>query len=72
MNHHHTLHRSTTFASCALITLATLALPAASADASRLPADPIAFVGTPAPLARFVIETQAIHVRAALADLHSA
>lgn len=72
MNHHHTLRRSTTLAFCALAALATLALPTGSASASRLPADPITFVGTPAPMARYVIEAQANHVWAALEDLHSA
>lgn len=72
MNHHRTLHRSTALAFCGLVALATLAFPTSSADASRLPADPITFVGTPAPIARFVIDAQANHVWAALEDLHSA
>ena len=72
MNHHRTLHRSTTLAFCGLVTLVTIAVPTGSANASRLPADPITFVGTPAPMARYVIDAQANHVWAALEDLHSA
>lgn len=70
MDHHRTLHRSTTIALCGLASLATLALPAGAANASRLPADPLALVGAPAPMARFVLAAQADHVWAALEDIH--
>jgi hypothetical protein len=70
MNHHRTLHRSTTLAFCGLAALAALAIPTGSANASRLPADPLTYVGTPAPMARFVLAAQADHVWAALMDVH--
>ena len=69
---HHTLHRSTTLLVAGLLALTTLALSTGSADASRLPADPITFVVTPAPMARFVLDNQASHVWAAIEDIHSA
>ena len=68
---HHTFSRTTALTVSGLIALTTLAI-AGPASASRLPADPITFVVTPAPMARFVIDAQANHVWAALADLHSA
>jgi hypothetical protein len=64
-------HRTPAVLAAALFALATVALTPGSADASRLPADPITFVGTPAPVARFVIDAQAANVWAELLDLRS-
>lgn len=67
LSNHHT---SAALAS-ALFALAAVATTPGAAQASRLPADPITFVGTPAPVARFVIDAQAANVWAVLRDLRS-
>ena len=54
-----------------LLCLTTVLLSAVPARASRLPADPIAFAPTPTLVAQLVHDSQAAHVRAALADVLS-
>jgi hypothetical protein len=54
-----------------LLCLTTLLLVPVPAQASRLPADPFTFVGTPAPAWRLVYDNQAANVRAALEDLRA-
>ena len=69
---HHASHRTAALALSGLFVLTALGLSSGAASASRLPADPITFVGTPAPMARYVLDAQAAHVWAALEDLRSA
>jgi hypothetical protein len=66
-----THHRTSTALASALIAVAAVVAVPGAAHATRLPADPITFVGTPAPMARFVIEAQAANVWAALQDIQS-
>ena len=67
-----THHRTPALALAGLLALTALGVSTGPASASRLPADPITFVGTPAPMARFVLDNQASHVWAAIEDIHSA
>jgi hypothetical protein len=66
---HRTHHRTHALAA-ALLAVTAVALSTGPAHASRLPADPLALVGAPAPMARFVLAAQADHVWAALEDIH--
>jgi len=66
-----TQHRTSTIVAAAFLGAAFLALTPTAAHASRLPADPIAFVGTPVSLAELVTEGHAATVRAAIDELRS-
>jgi hypothetical protein len=60
-------HRTSTLA--ALFTLTVLALVPSPAQATRIPADPIAFVPTPMALSQLVTDGHASNVRSALDEL---
>lgn len=62
-----TQHRITTSAAT-LIGLAAFVLTPAVAQASRIPADPVAFVPTPSAVAQLVTGGHAANVIAALSD----
>ena len=62
-----THHRITT-ATATLIGLAAFVLAASVAQASRIPADPVAFVPTPSAVAQLVSGGHAANVIAALSD----
>jgi hypothetical protein len=62
-----TQHRITTSAA-ALIGAAAFVLTPAVAHASRIPADPVAFVPTPSAVAQLVTSGHAANVIAALSD----
>jgi len=65
-----TQHRITSTAVAGLFALAALMF-AAPANASRIPADPMTFVGTPVALSQLVNDSHAANVWAALADLRA-
>ena len=67
-----THHRTSTVLLAGLFALTAVTLAPATAHASRLPADPITYVGAPIALTRLVLDTQAANVWAALADIRSA
>ncbi|MGY2874647.1 hypothetical protein ACVW00_001837 [Marmoricola sp. URHA0025 HA25] len=62
--------RSFAVAAAGLFALTALLL-ASPAQATKLPADPMTFVGTPIALAQLVNDSHATNVWAALADLRS-
>jgi hypothetical protein len=65
-------HRNTTASVLAgLFATTVLVLAASPAHATRIPADPIAFVPTPMAVAHIVNEGHASSIRAALHDLGS-
>jgi hypothetical protein len=66
-----TQHPVTGILLAGLFALAAVVAAPAAAQASRLPADPMTYVGTPASLARAVIDSQATNVWAALEDIRS-
>jgi hypothetical protein len=68
MNTIHIHHRITTTVLSGLFAVTVLALVPATAEASRIPADPIMFVPTPVQLSQLVATTHASNVRAALQD----
>jgi hypothetical protein len=64
-------HRTTTTALAGLFALTVLGLAPAPAQATRIPADPIAFVATPVALVQMTNDAHAANVRAALQELRS-
>ena len=66
-----TQHRTSTIVAAAFLGATFLALTPAAAHATRIPADPIAFVGTPVLLAQLVESGHAATVRAAIQELRS-
>jgi hypothetical protein len=60
-----------TIAAAGFVCLTTILLAPVPAHASRLPADPLTFVGTPTVLSRVVNDAHAANVRAALDDLRA-
>jgi hypothetical protein len=62
--------RPTTFIPAGMLALAAIAL-AAPADASRIPADPTTFAGTPIAVSQLVNGSHAANVWAALEDLRA-
>jgi hypothetical protein len=62
-------HHTATATLAALFTLTVLALVPAPAQASRIPADPMAFVPSPTALSQLVADGHASSVRSALDDL---
>jgi len=66
-----TEHRTRIIVAAAFLGATFIALTPATAHATRLPADPVAFVGTPLVLAEMVTEGHAAVVRAALEELRS-
>jgi hypothetical protein len=67
----HSHHRTATTVVAGLFGLTVLALAPAPAQASRIPADPMAFVPTPTALTQLVTDGHASNVRAALQELWS-
>jgi hypothetical protein len=63
-----TATRRITTATATLIGLAAFVLAPSVAQASRIPADPVAFVPTPSSLAQLVTDGHAANVIAALSD----
>jgi hypothetical protein len=61
-------HRRTTTSVAALIGAAAFVLAPTVAQASRIPADPVAFVPTPTAVAQLVTSGHAANVIAALTD----
>jgi hypothetical protein len=66
-----TQHRIAATVAAAFLGATVLALTPSAAHATRLPADPITFVGTPVLLAQLVTEGHAATVRAAIQELRS-
>jgi len=66
-----TQHRTAVTLAAAFLGATLIALTPAAAHASRLPADPIAFVGTPVSLAQLVTDGHAETVWAAIEELRS-
>jgi hypothetical protein len=64
-------HRFTTTILAGLFGIAAVALVPAAAQASRIPADPVAFVPTPVQLTQMVTNAHASNVWAALQDLRT-
>jgi len=67
----HSHHRTATTVLAGIVGLTVLALAPAPAQASRIPADPMAFVPTPTALTQLVTDGHASNVRSALQDLWS-
>jgi hypothetical protein len=65
------IHRTTSTVVAGIFGLTLLALAPAPADATRIPADPMAFVPTPTALTQLVSDGHATNVRAALQELQS-
>jgi hypothetical protein len=63
--------RITTRIAAGLFAMTALALAPSPAQATRIPADPVAFVPTPVALAQMTIDAHAASVRAALQELRS-
>jgi hypothetical protein len=65
------IHRTTSTVVAGIFGLTLLALVPAPAQATRIPADPMAFVPTPTALTQLVSDGHATNVRAALQELQS-
>jgi hypothetical protein len=66
-----THRRTSALLASALFAIAAVASTPGAAHASRLPADPLTFVGTPVSLDRVVLDAHAANVWAAVLELHS-
>jgi len=66
-----THHRITTTIMAGFFALAAIAFVPAAAQASRIPADPVAFVPTPSSLAQLVTDGHAANVWTAIEELRA-